>query len=86
MTSLALWAARHEALVSPEGVAPHGCDPLVVPQGAAVLARGHPWASAGDTCRDAAAQARRAARAVEGDGVSVPQVLDGSPSALHMHT
>jgi hypothetical protein len=28
-----VWAARHEALVSPDGVAPHGCDPLVVPHG-----------------------------------------------------
>jgi len=38
-----VWVARHEALVSPDDVAPQGCAPLVVPQGEAVLERGHPW-------------------------------------------
>ena len=51
----------------------HMCATLVVPHGEAVLERGNPLASAGDTCRDAATQARRAERAVEGGVVSVPQ-------------
>jgi len=62
--------------------------PLGVPQGEAVPERGqpggHPWVSAGDTCRDAATQARRAARAVEGGDVSVPQARDGSSRARRM--
>jgi hypothetical protein len=80
-----VWASRHEALVSHDGVSPHVCDPLVVPHGEAVLERGNPLASAGDTCRDAATQARRAERAVEGGVVSVPQALDVSSSALRIH-
>jgi hypothetical protein len=79
-----MWTARHEALVSPEGVGPHGCDPLVVPHGQAVLERGNPWASAGDTCRDATTQVHWAARAVESGGVSVPQARDGSSRARRM--
>src|SRR2546425_13243340 len=54
-----VWASRHEALVSPDGVAPQVCAPLVVPHGEAVRERGNPVASAGGTCCDAAAQARR---------------------------
>ena len=46
---------------------------------------GNPSRSAGDACRDAAAQARRAERAVDGGVVSVPQALDVSPSALRIH-
>ena len=76
-----VWASRHKALVSHDGVLPHVCDPMVVPHGEAVLERGNPLASAGDTCRDAAAQARRAERAVDGGVVSVPQALDVSSSA-----
>ena len=44
--------------------------PLVVPHGRAVRERGTPPGAVGDTCRDADAHARRAARAVEG-GVAV---------------
>ena len=68
----AVWASRHEGLVSHDGVAPHVCDPMLVPQGWAVLERGNPWGSAGDAGLDTAAQARRAARAVDGGVVSVP--------------
>ena len=80
-----VWASRHEDLVSHDGVSPHVCDPMVVPHGWAVLTRGNPSGSAGDTCHDAAAQARRAGRAVDGGVVSVPQVLDMSPSALRIN-
>ena len=54
-----MWASRHEGLVSQDGVAPHVCDPLLVPHGWAVLERGNPWGSAGDAGLDTAAQARR---------------------------
>ena len=68
-----VWASRHEDLVSHDGVSSHVCDPMVVPHGWAVLDRGNPSGSAGDACRDAAAQARRAARAVDSGVMSVPQ-------------
>src|SRR3989442_9489773 len=48
----AVWASRHEGLVSHDGVAPHVCDPMLVPQGWAVLERGNPWGSAGDAGLD----------------------------------
>jgi|GEM_PF-6995571 len=81
----AVWASRHEDLVSHDVVSPPVCDPMIVPHGWAVLDRGNPSGSAGDAGRDAAAQARRAARAVDGGVVSVPQALDVSPSAPPMH-
>jgi hypothetical protein len=62
-----VWASRHEGLVSQDGVAPHVCDPLLVPHGWAVLERGNPWGSAVDARRDATARARRAARAANGE-------------------
>jgi hypothetical protein len=52
-----------------------------VPRGWAVLDWGNSSGSAGDACRDAAAQARRAEGAVDGGVVSVPQALAVSPSA-----
>ena len=57
----------------------------MVPHGWAVLKRGNPSGSAADACRDAAAQAQGAERAVDGDVVSVPQVLDVSPRALRIN-
>ena len=80
----AVWASRHEDLVSHDVVSPPVCDPMIVPHGWAVLDRGNPSGSAGDAGRDAAAQARRAAHAVDGGVVSVPQALDVSPSAPPM--
>jgi hypothetical protein len=80
-----VWASRHEDLVSPDGVSPHVCNPMVVPHGAVVLERGNSSGSVGGACRDAAAQAQRAERAVDGGGVSVPQALDVSPRALRIH-
>ena len=81
----AVWASRHEGLVSNDVVSPPVCDPMVVPHGWAVLDRGNPSGSAGDACRDAAAPARRAARAVDGGVLSVPQALYVSPSAPPIH-
>ena len=80
-----VWAPRHEDLVSHDGVSSHVCDPMVVPHCWAGLDRGNPSGSAGDACRDAAAQARRAARAVDGGVVSVPQALSVSPSTPPIH-
>jgi hypothetical protein len=81
----AVWASRHEVLVSNDVVSPPVCDPMVVPHGWAVRDRGNPSGSAGDACLDAAAQARRAARAVDGGVVSVPQALSVSPSTPPLH-
>jgi hypothetical protein len=81
----AVWASRHEDLVSHDGVLPHVCAPMVVPHSLAVLERGNPSGSLGNACRDAVAQARRIERAVDGGVVSVPQALDGSPSALRIN-
>ena len=80
-----VWASRHEDLVSHDDVSPHVCDPRVVPHGGTVLKRGNPSGSAEDACHDAAAQVRRAERAVDGGVVSVPQALDVSPSAVRIH-
>jgi len=81
----AMCASRHEDLVSNGAVSPHVCDPMVVSHCWAVLERGNPSESAGDACLDAAAQTRRAERAVDGGVLSVPQALDVSPSAPPIH-
>ncbi len=81
----AVWASRHEDLVSDGVVAPHVCDHLVVPARGVVRARCHPPGSAVDAGLDAAARARRAARAADGGGVYVPQALQVSPRAPPMH-
>ncbi len=47
----AVWASRHEGLVSHDGVAPHVCDPMLVPQGWAGLERGNPWPGGGSRGR-----------------------------------
>src|SRR6266852_6943269 len=64
----AVWASRHEDLVSDGVASPHVFDHLVVPDRGVVLARCNPPGSVVDACLDAAAQARRAERAVD-DGV-----------------
>jgi hypothetical protein len=81
----ALCASRHEDFASHGAVSPHVCDPMIVPHDWAVRDRGNPSECAGDACLDAAAQARRAARAVDGAIVSVPQALSLSPNAPPMH-
>jgi len=62
-----MWASRHEDLWSDGGVAPHVFDHLVVPDRDVVLARCNPLGSAMAVGLDAAARARRAARAADGD-------------------
>ncbi len=82
----AVWASRHEDLVSDGVVSPHVFDHLVVPDRGVVRARCHPPGSAVDAGLDAAARARRAARAVDGGVVYVPQALHVSPHAPPIHT
>ena len=62
----AVWASRHEDLVSDGVVSSHVFDPMVVPNRGVVLARCNPPWSAVDAGLDAAARARRAARAADG--------------------
>ena len=81
----AVWASRHEGLVSDGVVAPHVFDHMVVPDRGVVLARCNPPGSAVDAGRDAAARVLQAARAADGDVVSVLQALHGSPHASPMH-
>jgi hypothetical protein len=76
-----VWASRHEDLVSDGVVSPHVFDPMVVPDRGVVRARCNPPGSAVDADLDAATRARRAACAVGGGGVDVPQALQVSPSA-----
>src|SRR5262245_49382566 len=78
-------ASHHGELCSDGVVSPPVCDYRVVPARGLVRDRCRPSGAAVDTCRDAAARARRAARAVDGGGVSVPQALQVSPSAPPMH-
>src|SRR2546426_614829 len=77
----AVWASPHEERRSDGAVAPPMCDHRVVLHRCVVREWCHPSRSAVDAGRDAAAHARRAARAVQGDVVSVWEVLPGTPSA-----
>ena len=81
----AVWASRHEDLVSDGVVSPRVFDPMVVPDRGVVLARCNPPGSAVDACLDAATRARRAARAADGGVVYVPQALHVSPNAPPLH-
>jgi len=81
----AVWASRHEDLVSDGVVSPHVCDHMVVPDRGVVLARCNPPGSAVDAGLDAAARARRAERAADGGVVYVPQALQVSPRAPPIH-
>jgi hypothetical protein len=77
----AVWASHHEERGSDGAVAPPMCDHRVVLHRCVVREWCHPSGSAVATCLHAAARTRRAARAVQGDVVSVWQVLHGTPSA-----
>jgi len=77
----AVWASRHEDLVSDGVVSPHVFDPMVVPDRDVVLARCNPPGSAADAGLDAAARALRAERAADGGVVYVQQALQVSPRA-----
>ena len=71
----AVWASRHEDLVSDGGVSPHVCGYIVIPDRGVVLPRCHLPGSAVDAGRDAVARARGAARVADGGVVYVPQAL-----------
>jgi hypothetical protein len=77
----AVWASRHEDLVSDGVVAPHVCAHMSVPDRGVVLTRCNPPGSAVDAGLDAAARARRAARAVDGGVSYVLHALHVAPRA-----
>src|SRR2546426_10483929 len=77
----AVWASPHEERGSDGAVAPPMCDHRVVLYRCVVREWGHPSGAAVAPGLHAAARTRRAARAVQGDVVSVWQVLPGTPSA-----
>ena len=77
----AVWPSQHEARGSDGAVAPPMCAHRVVLHRCVVRAWCHPSGSAVATCLHAAARMRRAARAVQGDVVSVWQILHRTPSA-----
>ena len=77
----ALWASPHEERGSDGAVAPPMCAHRVVLHRGVVREWCHPSGAAGAPGLHAAARTRRAARAVQGDVVSVWQVLPGTPSA-----
>ena len=75
----AVWASRHEDLVSDGGVSPHVCGYIVIPDRGVVLPRCNLPGSAVDAGRDAVARARGAARVADGGVVYVPQAFHVSP-------
>ena len=77
----AVWASRHEDLVSDGVVASHVCHHMVVPDRGVMLARCNPSGSAVDAGLDAAARALRAERAAAGGVLYVPYALHMSPGA-----
>jgi len=81
----AVWASRHEDLVSDGGVPPHVCGHMVIPDRGVVLPLCTLPGSAGDAGRDAVAHARGTARAADGGVVYVPQALHVWPRASPMH-
>jgi len=77
----AVWASPHEGRGSDGAVALPLCDHRVVLHRCVMREWCHPSGSTVVTCLNAAARTRRAARAVQGDVVSVWQVLHGTPRA-----
>ena len=77
----AVWASPHEERGSDGAVAPPMGDHRVVLHRCVVREWCHPAGSTVAPCLHAAARMRRAARAVQGDVVSVWPVLQGTPSA-----
>src|SRR5712691_6557819 len=74
-------ASPHEERGSDGAVAPPMCDHSVVLHRCVVREWCNPSGSTVATCLNAAAHTRRAARAVQGDVLSVWQVLHGTHSA-----
>ena len=77
----AVWASHHEERGSDGAVSPPMCDHRVVLHRCVVREWCNPPGSTVATCLNAAARTLRAARAVQGDVLSVWQVLHGTPSA-----
>src|SRR2546428_10444760 len=77
----AVWASHHEERGSDGAVSPPMCDHRVVLHRCVVREWCNPSGSTVATCLNAAARTRRAARAVQGDVLSVWQALHGTPSA-----
>src|SRR5712691_6236139 len=77
----AVWASHHEERGSDGAVSPPMCDHRVVLHRCVVREWCNPSGSTVATCLNAAARTLRAARAVQGDVLSVWQVLHGTPSA-----
>src|SRR3989442_10094392 len=78
----AVWASHHEERGSEGAVAPPMCDHRVVLHRCVVRAWCRPSGAAVAPGLHAAARTRRAARAVQGDVVSVWQVLQQIPLSL----
>jgi hypothetical protein len=77
----AVWPSQHEKRGSDGAVSPPMCDHRVVLHHCVVREWCNPSGSAVATCLNAAARTRRAERAVQGDVVSVWQILHRTPSA-----
>ncbi len=77
----AVWASPHEEPGSDGAVSPPMCDHRVVLHRCVVREWCNPLGSAVATCLNAAARTLRAERAVQGDALSVWQVLHRTPSA-----
>ena len=82
----AVWASRHEDLVSDGVVSPHVFDHMVVPDRGVVLARCNPPGSAVAAGLDASARALQAARAADGDVVYVLQALQQRLQSLRQNS
>ena len=80
----AVWASPHEERGSDGAVSPPMCDHRVVLHRCMVREWCHPSGSTVATCLNAVARTRWAARAVQGDVLSVWPVLHGTPSAPPM--
>jgi hypothetical protein len=76
-----VWPSPYEERGSEGAVAPPMCDHRVVLHHCVVREWCHPSGSAVATCLNATARTLWAARAVQGDVVSVWQILDRTPSA-----
>ena len=77
----AVWPSHHEERGSEGAVAPPLCDYRVILHHCVVRPGCRPSGSAVATCLNATVCTRRAARAVQGDVVSVGQLLERTPSA-----
>ena len=80
----AVWASHHEKRWSDGVVAPHGFAPLVGPNSEWGLIGATHWGQQGTPALMLPSM-RDGLSAADGGGVSVPQVLHGSPHAPRMN-